>query len=157
MVFKVYDMSDLEMGRGYLLCWSSTVRGWCWCWCCRGYEMLMTASYTLDDGGSLRVELVGVGIVAFLLALLSRQQGLSVSDALFFHERSVMERGGLGTTDILEPSAFVILQEPMLPAKMPAAEAAVANDPLCRVLALLEGAALLLGRHPAVQRQRPGR
>lgn len=86
----------------------------------------MTASYTLDDGGSLRVELVGVGIVAFLLA-------------------------------ILEPSAFVILQEPMLPAKMPAAEAAVANDPLCRVLALLEGAALLLGRHPAVQRQRPGR
>ena len=72
ILFKVYDMSDLEMEKGCLLCCSSTVKGCCccccWCCCC-GREMLVTASYTLDDGCSLRVELVGVGIVAFLLAL----------------------------------------------------------------------------------------
>jgi hypothetical protein len=55
---------------------------------------------------------------------------------------------------ILEPFALMILEQPVLPAVMSAAEPAVADDALRRVPALLEGTAYLLGWHAAAHRQR---
>lgn len=50
---------------------------------------------------------------------------------------------------ILQPLALVILQQPMLPAEVSVAEAAIAYDALRRVFALLEGTPDLLRRHAA--------
>jgi hypothetical protein len=50
---------------------------------------------------------------------------------------------------VLQPLTLVILQQPMLPAKMSVAEAAVAYDPLRRVLAHLERAPDLFRGHAA--------
>lgn len=54
---------------------------------------------------------------------------------------------------ILQALALVVLEQPVLAAKVPAAEPAVADDALRRVLALLERAPDLLGRHAAAQGQ----
>jgi hypothetical protein len=55
---------------------------------------------------------------------------------------------------ILQALTLMILQQAMLAAEMPTAEAAVAYNPLRRILALLERAPDLLGRHAAAQGQR---
>lgn len=55
---------------------------------------------------------------------------------------------------VLQPAALVILQHAMLAAEMPLAEGAVAHDALRPVLAVLEGALHLLGRHAAADGQR---
>jgi hypothetical protein len=54
---------------------------------------------------------------------------------------------------VLEALAPVVLEQAVLAAEMAGAEAAVADDALGGVLALLEGAADLLGRHAATERQ----
>lgn len=54
---------------------------------------------------------------------------------------------------VLEPTTPMILQHAMLAAKMPLTEAAVAHDPLRRVLAVLEIASYLLGRHASANRE----
>ena len=54
---------------------------------------------------------------------------------------------------VLEPLTLVVLEQPVLPAEMPVAEAAIADDALGGVLALLVAAADLLRWHPAAQRQ----
>lgn len=77
----------------------------------------------LDSHGAFAVELVGVPLVALLLA-------------------------------VLKALALVVLQEAVLATEMPVAEAAVADNALCGVLALLVAAADLLGRHATAQRQR---
>ena len=55
---------------------------------------------------------------------------------------------------ILEALALVVLEEAVLAAEMPIAEAAVADDALRGVLAFLVTAANLLRRHAAAQRER---
>jgi hypothetical protein len=55
---------------------------------------------------------------------------------------------------VLETLALVVFEQPMLSAEVAGAEAAVADDALCCVAALLETAPYLLGRHSAAQRQR---
>lgn len=55
---------------------------------------------------------------------------------------------------VLQSLAFMILQQPMLPAIMPAAEPAVSDDPLRRVFAFLETAPDFLGRHSTAQGER---
>jgi len=55
---------------------------------------------------------------------------------------------------ILQSLTLVILKQPMLPTEVTLAEAAVAYNALRRVLALLERAPYLLGRHAAAQGQR---
>lgn len=52
---------------------------------------------------------------------------------------------------VLEALALMVLEHAVLAAVVPAAEAAVADDALRRVLALLERAADLLGRHATTQ------
>lgn len=52
---------------------------------------------------------------------------------------------------VLEALALVVLEHAVLAAVVPAAEAAVTDDTLRRVLAVLERAADLLGRHAAAQ------
>lgn len=52
---------------------------------------------------------------------------------------------------VLEPLALVVLEQAVLPAEVARAEAAVADDALGGVLALLEGAPDLLGGHAAAQ------
>lgn len=54
---------------------------------------------------------------------------------------------------VFEAVALVVLQEAVLAAEMPVAEAAITDDALRRVLALLVAAADLLGWHAAAQRQ----
>ena len=54
---------------------------------------------------------------------------------------------------VLEALALVVLKHAVLAAVVAAAEAAVADNGLGTVLAVLEGAADLLGRHAAAQRQ----
>ncbi len=48
---------------------------------------------------------------------------------------------------VLEPTTPMVLQHPVLTAEMALTEPAVAHDPLRRVLAILEVAFYLLGRH----------
>jgi hypothetical protein len=55
---------------------------------------------------------------------------------------------------VLQPLALVIFQKAVLATKVSGAEAAVANDALCRVLAFLEAAADLLRRHAPAHGQR---
>lgn len=55
---------------------------------------------------------------------------------------------------VLETVALVVLEQSMLAAKVAFAEAAVADDALCSIAALLVGTPLLLGRHTAAQRCR---
>lgn len=52
-----------------------------------------------------------------------------------------------GNTYVLEAAALVVLQQPMLAAEVSVAEAAVPDDALCLVPAVLEAAPDLLGRH----------
>ena len=54
---------------------------------------------------------------------------------------------------VLEATALVVLQHPMPAAEVALAEGAVAHDPLRAVLAVLEGAFYLLGRHAAADGQ----
>lgn len=54
---------------------------------------------------------------------------------------------------ILQPTALVILQHPMLAAEMPLAERAITHYPLRAVLAVFEGAFYLLGGHAAADGQ----
>lgn len=54
---------------------------------------------------------------------------------------------------VLEAGALMVLQQAVLPAKVTGAEAAVADDALRRVLARLEAASNLLGRHTTTQRE----
>lgn len=55
---------------------------------------------------------------------------------------------------VLQAAALVVLQHAMLAAEVALAEGAVAHDPLRPVLAVLEGALYLLGRHAAADGQR---
>ena len=55
---------------------------------------------------------------------------------------------------VLQPLALVVLQQAVLPAKVSAAEPAVADDALRGVFAIFVAAADLLGGHPAAQGQR---
>lgn len=50
---------------------------------------------------------------------------------------------------VLQAAAFVVLEHAVLAAEVPLAEGAVAHDALRPVLAVLEGALYLLGRHAA--------
>ena len=75
-----------------------------------------------DGKGALAIQLVGVALVALLLA-------------------------------VLEPLALVVLEQAVLAAVVARAEAAVADDALGGVLALLERAADLLGGHAAAHGQ----
>lgn len=54
---------------------------------------------------------------------------------------------------VLQAFALVVLEHAVLAAVVAAAEAAVADNGLCAILAVLEGAADLLGRHAAAQGQ----
>jgi hypothetical protein len=83
---------------------------------------LLRDSNTLDGNGALAVELVGIPVVALLLA-------------------------------VLESLALVVLEHAMTTAVSALAEAAVADNGLRAVLAVLEGAADLLGRHAAAERE----
>jgi hypothetical protein len=83
---------------------------------------LLRDSNTLDGNGALAVELVGIPVVALLLA-------------------------------VLESLALVVLEHAMTTAVSALAEAAVADNGLRAVLAILEGAADLLGRHAAAERE----
>lgn len=55
---------------------------------------------------------------------------------------------------VLEPGALVVLQQPVFSAEVAGAEAAVAHDALRCVLACLEAAPDLLGRHATAHRKR---
>jgi len=54
---------------------------------------------------------------------------------------------------VLQPRTLVVLQHPMLLAKLPVAEATISYDTLCYLMAVLERAFVLLGR-AAAERQR---
>ena len=55
---------------------------------------------------------------------------------------------------VLQPTALVILEHPVLAAELPLAEGAIAHYPLRPVLAVFEGASYLLGGHAAADGQR---
>lgn len=83
----------------------------------------MTMSYTLDDLGTLAVQLIGVAGVRLLLAVLQAGTSMSFQHAVFGAEVTI-------------------------------AEAAVADDALGGLLALLEGASRLARRHYGGERER---
>jgi len=55
---------------------------------------------------------------------------------------------------ILQPSTLVVLQHPMFPTVVSGAEPAVSYYPLCRIFAILEAAADLLGWHTTADGER---
>ena len=81
---------------------------------------MVGSSDALDGNSALTVQLVGISLVALLLA-------------------------------VFQTLALVVFQQPVLPAKVAGAEAAVTDNALGGVLAFLEATPYLLRRHAAAQ------